>query len=116
MSEGGEHPTLRWLAKGDKHDWTNAVAEISAYNRDFQVRQLHAYVAGPSLGGRLSTECFSMFEWRQMYEFLHRLSQRQTVVALQTAAGHPAAATQTVRAYHTGTASCLSASLTLLPA
>lgn len=64
VSEGEEHPTLRWLAKGDKHDWTNAVAEVLAYNSDFQVRQPHAYVAGNSL--LLETgcaECLSMSEW-----------------------------------------------------
>ena len=40
MSEGHEHSTLKWLAKGDSHDWTDAVAEVVAYNGDFQVSSI----------------------------------------------------------------------------
>ena len=45
VSEGLEHPVLSWLAKGNKHDWADAVMEVEAYNSDFQVSPLHTYVA-----------------------------------------------------------------------
>ncbi len=45
ISEGLEHPTLGWLAKGNKHDWADAVAEVEAYNSDFQVGPSHAHAA-----------------------------------------------------------------------
>lgn len=37
VNEGQEHPTLRWLARGKPFDWLKLVAEVEAYNSDFQV-------------------------------------------------------------------------------
>ncbi len=45
VSEGLEHPALSWLAKGNKHDWADAVVEVEAYNSDFQASPIHAHVA-----------------------------------------------------------------------